>query len=230
MTSGRFGYLKLRLEKYVCFIVRGRAHPCACVFVPCSALATSLTLLVGRCVLQAVKATSRKKRSVDPKNYAWTGLNQFLSTIGLGHDASENPHHQTNAAKPDSAAASSVAPPTKRAKTDSKGASQAAESRSSLKSWCTQGQVALLNFYRSVLVANTDTDAVEATKQKKSNTPRAFLDLNKVLDVTNALSGTTQKDGHAREWKLEIGSGSGEWAAKQVCLFTHFLRAGGVGF
>eukprot|EP00750_Incisomonas_marina_P009732 INCI16100.1.p1 GENE.INCI16100.1~~INCI16100.1.p1 ORF type:complete len:1584 (+),score=395.51 INCI16100.1:138-4889(+) len=165
---------------------------------------------------KAVKATSRKKRSVDPKNYAWTGLNQFLSTIGLGHDASENPHHQTNAAKPDSAAASSVAPPTKRAKTDSKGASQAAESRSSLKSWCTQGQVALLNFYRSVLVANTDTDAVEATKQKKSNTPRAFLDLNKVLDVTNALSGTTQKDGHAREWKLEIGSGSGEWAAKQA--------------
>ena len=38
-------------------------------------------VLLSACFGQNAKARSRKKRSVDPKNYDWDSLNQFLNTV-----------------------------------------------------------------------------------------------------------------------------------------------------
>jgi len=138
-------------------------------------------------------------------------LNEFLHTIGLGHDASANPNLKDDA----------VSPKKKRAKSEKSPASSAQGAKSSkilLKEWCSNGQAAVQEFFKSILVNE------EGIVEPRRSTPRgyrgrlrrtAFLDLNKVLDITNELI-SSQTPTTERRWRLEIGSGSGEWAAKQA--------------
>ena len=183
-------------------------------------------------------------------------LNEFLATVGLGRDVSANPEAQ-KAEKVARSKAKKKTGGAAGGSNGNSGSNSAGLSRARLREWSVRGQDAVRQYFQSILTARDGNPPAAATatenqhggaahngkqgggknaknkknkKKKKSPQTGAYLDLNHVLDVSSALSGgggggsTTSTP---RSWKLEIGSGGGEWAAKQVGWLVGWLAGRG---